>query len=203
MEKDNVTPNDTTIETPNIEGVGSAGTDTGTMIDEAMTAGKVADEVSYDGLNFGDGRTIEEIQTTKDLFKSLGLSLDAAGKWLEGMDTAKTEAGQRAIEEHQAKQKAEWSAQQEANKAEIKKMFGENWNDAEANVVAAVNKFLPKEDADAFNKLQRETGLGNNPQFIKFLANIGKLVSEGKMEPQTAQDSGANFLNLLYNNSNK
>ena len=171
----------------------------GTLIDEAMTPPVEAVSVSYDELKFQDGLTTEEVQVQKDLFKSLGLSLEAAGKWLEDRESVKSTAAQRAIDEHTAKQKTEWSALQDKNKTEIKTMFGDKLTEKMGHVVSAIEKFLPKEDAESFKVFQRESGLGNHPQFIKFMAGIGELVSEGKINGGDNIDTGTQ---RLYPNSN-
>jgi hypothetical protein len=192
-----MTEQDETTTTDPVEGGDDA---PATFLDEAVTPpADTVSEVSYDGLKFAEGTTEEEVQAKKDLFKSLGLKEDAALKWLEDLDSVKQSAVQKAIEEHTAKTKAEWSALQQKNLDEIKKVFGDELEDRTAEVVLALDKVLPAEKAEKFKKFQRETGLGNHPLFVEFLSNIGRMFKDASINPGKDVESGPQ---RLYPNSN-
>jgi hypothetical protein len=156
----------------------------GTVLDDAMNQpAEKAVDVSYDDLKLPEGLSLndEDIQKHKDMFKSLGLSKEAAEHWLKDKSDATKSAVEKALSEQEAKRKAEWSAKQEEQKAEINKAFGDKLKDKQAAIMTALDKFMPKDDREAFTAFQRETGLGNNPVFVKFMAAIGESLKDANV----------------------
>jgi hypothetical protein len=172
---------------------------TKTVLDEAIQSKGTADAVSYDAIVFPDGLTTEEIQAHKDLFKSLSLTEDGAKKLLEDKSSAIDQSTKRALDKHLEAQKTEWLRLQEENQNKIKQEFGEKLPEKMSAVVTALDKFLSKEDSESFKKFQRETGIGNNPLFVKFLANIGESLSDARINPGTNEFQSPQ---RMYPNSN-
>lgn len=114
-----------------------------------------------------DPKTIEWAQ---GVFHQAGLSKEQAAligqSWngfIKGLtteiETQNEQATQAAIKEAETKLKAEWGAEYDANIEFVKRGWA---------------KFTNVE----YNAFCDETGIGNNPTFLKFIYNIGKAMGE-------------------------
>jgi len=112
----------------------------------------------------------------------------------EFVDAFKKEAYKLNVLPEQAKQIADWFAKEndrayqeqvtkyldgvKAEQANLKKEWGEAYNEQLAKATAALKEFSPGDEAVKFFK---ESGLGQNPHFIKLLAKFGDTLKEDQI----------------------
>lgn len=112
-----------------------------------------------------DKSVLEEVKT---FAKENKLSSDAAKSMLEREENAVS----NFVANHEEAldlQIDTWRNEVESDK----EMGGENFSKTKVNAKKAVERF----GGDAFTKILNETGYGNNPDVVRFLSNIGELMS--------------------------
>ncbi len=130
-------------------------------------------EIKYD-LKLPENAAItdEAIANVSAFAKDHKLSNEQAQKMLE-RDNALFAAYQEGAIEAQQKQSMDWM---QATKAD-KEIGGDHFA---ANVESA-RQLIVKHGNDALKKLLNDTGAGNHPEVVRFIAKIGKLMHEGQM----------------------
>lgn len=134
------------------------------------------DKYDFTALKLPDGVTLNPalVEAVAPVLKELGLSQEQANKLVEAhakttaelfkADEAKREADFTAFMAQKAKEslaaiKTEWGAQYDSN-------------------LALAQKGMARVFSPAAKALLDETGLGNNPEFLKAFLAVGKMVSE-------------------------
>lgn len=121
-----------------------------------------------------EGRVLDAglIDAVTPLFKEFGLTQESAGKLVEAYD----KYGQ-AFEAAQEKQFQDFMAETAKNNlAAIRKEWGP---DTDANIAIAqrgIARFL----SDAGKKKLEDSGLGNDPEFLKAFYQAGKMIQEDR-----------------------
>lgn len=132
-------------------------------------------EIEYTDFTIPDGINLNKdlIEEFKPIAKELKLTQEQAQKLvdLQIRDIQK-------IEELNKKQFNE--ARLEYQK-EVKKMYGDNLDKELSYGAKAIDTLLDKKEAGEFREFLNISGIGDNPQFVKMLINVGKLVSEDKI----------------------
>ncbi len=132
------------------------------------------------------------LDAAKEMFQADGLSQEQAQKYV-GQAAEILGQAQQAQWDAFEQQKTEW---REASAAD-KDFGGENFDANIAVAMQAMEKFGSPE----LTKVLDDTGLGNHPEVIRFMLNVGKLTKEdnpgalGK-GPVSAQDK----IKMLYPN---
>lgn len=149
------------------------------------------------------GLTPEQISAQTELFKAAGISVEIAGKIVTDRLSAVNEAIKRGADSQIEKNKSDWAAAQTELQKKAVEKFGDKLDEVRSFIPAAVNKFLPKDEADGFNQFLQETGLHNDPRVITFLSAVGKSVSEDTPSTGAAPDTKPKTTTAnLYPNSN-
>ena len=137
----------------------------------------------------------EVLEVYSEVAKELNLSQKAAQNLLDKVGSKIQERTAQNQEQYMQKLRMDWVNQSTADK----EFGGEN---LQANLSVA-KKSLDKFGTPELRQLINETGLGNHPEFIRFMYRTGKAISEdnfvgksqgGKASPKTYSDYG----NLLY-----
>lgn len=115
-----------------------------------------------------EGQTFDEtvIAQFSEIAKELNLSQDAAQKVLDKMGPA---IAARQVEQIEAV-KSEWAAESKADK----EFGGEKLNENLAVAKKGLGAFATPE----LSALLEKTGLGNNPEIIRYFYRVGKAISE-------------------------
>jgi hypothetical protein len=137
----------------------------------------------------------EVMEVYSEVAKELNLSQKAAQSLLDKVGSKIQERTAQNQEQYMQKLRMDWVNQSTTDK----EFGGEN---LQANLSVA-KKSLDKFGTPEFRQLINESGLGNHPEFIRFMYRAGKAISEdkfvgrsqgGKATPQSMSD----FSNLLY-----
>ncbi len=108
--------------------------------------------------------------------KDKKLTNDVASMLLGQRETAAVAANVRAQAAYTAKV-AQWEADVKADTD----LGGANYDTTLAQVKLVMDKIAPAgSKLEGFKTLVNETGLGNHPEFVRFVAAIGKLMGEDK-----------------------
>lgn len=119
-----------------------------------------------------------EIDKQVALFKSTGVSENAAKELISDRIAIRDSALKLGRDLHEQEIKDTWKATQSQAIELSKKVFGADFDSTMALVPQALNRFMDKEGADTFSQFLRESGLGNDHRFIAFMASVGKSVSD-------------------------
>lgn len=149
------------------------------------------------------GLSPEQVKAQAELFKTANLSADAAKKLIDDRFSAVNEAIKKGTDLQLEKTKSDWKAAQETLAAKAVEKFGDKLDEVKGYIPNAINRYLPKNEADEFTQFLQESGLHNDPRMIALLSAVGKSVSEdlpnsGKGPDTTPKATKAN----LYPKSN-
>lgn len=149
------------------------------------------------------GLTPEQVKAQTELFKTANLSADAAKQLIDDRFSAVTDAIKKGSDLQIEKTKADWKAAQESLVQKGIEKFGDKLAEVKGYIPNAINRYLPKDEADQFTQFLEESGLHNDPRMITLLSAVGKSVSEdlpnsGQAPETKAKTTKAN----LYKNSN-
>ena len=151
-----------------VAAAGEAGSDAG---EKAGEEGSQTVPETYADFAMPEGITLDEAALTgaTPIFKDLGLNQDQAQKLID-VYAAQVQAGMDQQVDAFNQQKAEWRDASAADKEFGGDAFDENVKIAQA----AVNKFGTPE----LKQLLEDYGVGNHPEVIRFMVNVGKLTAE-------------------------
>ena len=151
-----------------VAAAGEAGSDTG---EKAGEEGSQTVPETYADFAMPEGITLDEAALTgaTPIFKDLGLNQDQAQKLID-VYAAQVQAGMDQQVDAFNQQKAEWRDASEADKEFGGDAFDENVKIAQA----AISKFGTSE----LKQLLEDYGVGNHPEVIRFMFNVGKLTVE-------------------------
>jgi hypothetical protein len=124
------------------------------------------------------GLTPDQVKAQAELFKTANLSADAAKKLIDDRFSAVNEAIKKGTDLQLEKTKSDWKAAQEALAQKAAEKFGDKLDEVKGYIPNAINRYLPKNEADEFTQFLQESGLHNDPRMIALLAAVGKSVSE-------------------------
>lgn len=145
----------------------------------------------------GEGRSLvpELIDAVSPVFKELGLTQDNAGKLVGAYDKVAQALEAKAESDFQAFMKKT----AESNIAAIKKEWG---NEYDTNMPVA-NRAIARFLSDNAKKALEDSGLGNNPEFVKAFYQIGKMIQEDQPPAHIGGSmTEAQKVKSLYPNSN-
>lgn len=86
---------------------------------------------------------------------------------------------------------------------EVKKMYGDKLDNELSYGAKAIDNLLSKEEAIEFREFLNISGLGDNPQFVKMLVDVGKLISEDKIVIGVNNNSKKSDADILFGDFNK
>jgi hypothetical protein len=127
----------------------------------------------------------------KETFKELGLTKDQAQKLVSLQAESVKEAAKKQIDAYTSL-KNEWAEQ-------TKKELGANFPKEMSYAKKAVTQFFDEKGQKFFD----ESGLGNNPDFIRGLIKIGKEMSEDETPPGNPGSEKKDGLAALYPSMSK
>jgi hypothetical protein len=128
----------------------------------------------YEDFTLPEGMEKDEkaLEVAGELFKELDLTQDQAQKLVD-YQTEQMQQTAEAMQEAWDELFAGWAAETKADK-EI------GGKDFDANV--AIAKTAVKEYAtDEFKEMLNSTGIGNHPEMVRFLVNVGKSISDDQI----------------------
>ena len=126
------------------------------------------------------GKVIDPKLTTKiaDTARALGLSQDAAQKFLESVATTQAGTQSEATKAFYADIGGMPDSWEQSTKVDPE-LGGDKLPETLATAKKAVDAF----STPALRTLLEKTGFGNNPEIIRFMAKVGKAMSEDKLVP--------------------
>ena len=124
------------------------------------------------------GLSPDQVKAQAELFKTANLSVDAAKKLIDDKFAAVNEAIRKGTDLQLEKTKSDWKAAQEALAQKAVERFGDKLDEVKGFIPNAINRYLPKNEADEFTQFLQESGLHNDPRMIALLSAVGKSVSE-------------------------
>lgn len=128
----------------------------------------------------------EVLESFSEVAKELNLSQDNAQKLIDAVAPKLAEVQQAAID----KMQKDW-----AEAAKIDKEFGgDKFNENLALAKTALDRF----GSDGLKSLLNETGLGNNPEVIRYFVNVGKQISEDTYVGKGSDMQGGNEKPLTF-----
>lgn len=146
-------------------------------------------ELSVEGESFVKGDSLKEIEA---FAKENKLSKDAAMEIVNRQNEAIAEF----IEKHESDLDAQidnWRLEVESDSV----LGGENFERTKSSARKAVERF----GDEGFIEILNTTGYGNNPSVVRFLANIGELLSEDSLvAPGKQQQSEKPLYEYFYGN---
>ncbi len=141
----------------------------------------------------------EDLAKLNQVCKQAGLTNEQAQALFTAYENDVTNFNQQLQSDYQ-QQVQSWVSEVQNDK----ELGGENFEKTKANIKNVVNKFGSKELADFLNT----TGLGCNPTFVRFMNNVGSLMSNDKQfingnatHQMTDQERRSEILRKMYPNS--
>ena len=121
-----------------------------------------------------------------------GLTKDQAGKLMAGLmaeEKASLEAEAKAIQ----------AARDETVKG-LKKDFGEKWEERLSNGITRINQIAEKSGMkpDDFKAMLNESGIGDNPTFIRWAISLAELISPDVFEQSNASKAAKTAAQVLF-----
>lgn len=146
---------------------------------DAAAAKKAADDaakpIAYDTVKLADGSLLDKSDLEKVIAYATEKKLtpEQAADLLTQREQAATDLTARQTESFK-KQIDQWASDVKSDKD----LGGANFDATLADVKLAMDKFAP--EGSTFRKIVNESGYGNHPEFVRFVAAIGKAMKEDK-----------------------
>ena len=133
------------------------------------------------------------LEEAMPLFKELNLTQEQAQKLVD-FQSKQAQAGQQGQVDAFNQLKTDWLDQAKADKD----IGGDKFNENVATARLALSKF----GSEGLTKLMNDYGIGNNPEMIRFMYNVGKLMKEDVPDFGNAPKSSAkDRVDILYPNN--
>lgn len=154
---------DVPAETPDGEATGDESADESGKPDDSLE--------TYADFTLPEGVELDStmLDAATPVFKELGLTQEQAQKLVD-LQVKQVEASQQGQVEAFNQLKNDWLTQAKADK----EIGGEGFDQNVADARVAMDKF----GGEGLTKLMNELGIGNHPEIIRFMANVGRLTKE-------------------------
>lgn len=126
---------------------------------------------SYSDFTLPEGIEMDQLALDKALpiFKEIGLSQEQAQKLVD-LQAEQVQEGIRSQTEQFSQLMNDWVANSKADK----EFGGERFEESVSTARLAMDKF----GTDEFKQLMEDHGVGNHPEMIRFMWNVGKMLKE-------------------------
>jgi hypothetical protein len=156
---------------------------------------KLADGVTFDK---------EAFDAVEPVLREMDLSQEAASKlvgaYAEKILPVLQARAAKQGEEDGAAIRADWARETQADK----EIGGVKLDEAKAMAAKAMSKFLPNDgEGQKFRTFLNESGLGNHPEMVRFMARVGHQLGEASADQAGGKGAATDVLSELYPNNRR